>query len=194
MRLIGIIFSSSHILCKDMQRIPGQLCPVGSHRAQMISVGSLLWVVGILSVGFRRNPGRNPTERIAWPGMLNFYNYCVKMYVPNTYTKTQFSRFLSDTCVILWEACATNTRVFYLFSGDIICASSFSLSLYHCCDVITCMYSIYIFFRSAVMRGYICVLVSSMFRYIRFLSRSFYMDHVCSLSCILATSSFSITF
>jgi hypothetical protein len=54
-----------------IKEYPG-LCPVGSHWMQIISVGYLLWVVGILSVGFRPSDtigtAYNPIESL--PGFV----------------------------------------------------------------------------------------------------------------------------
>jgi hypothetical protein len=53
---------TTHLHKKNFSRFciyPGQSCQVGSRRIQIISVGSLLGVVGILSVGFRSS---DPTE------------------------------------------------------------------------------------------------------------------------------------
>jgi hypothetical protein len=58
------------------------------------------------------------------------------------------------------------------------------LSFCYCYDVTIYTYSMYILFRSAIIRGYMCHL-SGMFKYICFRSRSFYIDGMYSLLYLL---------
>ena len=81
------------------------------------------------------------------------------------------------------ERDASSSSMGGVLGSVIIYVSSLSFCL--CYDVILYICISSIFFRSVVY-----VLVSSMFTYIRFLSRSLYIDRICSLSYSLVTSSF----